>query len=96
MDQDGNWHEGGLLGFSPGHIVLDRDAAPPPQKKGHSPQLSAHVYYGQTSVCIRMPPGTEVGLCLGGIALDVDPSAPPLKGHNPQFSPNVRCGQTAG
>jgi len=75
--------------------VLDGDSAPFPQK-GHSPQLSAHFYCGQTAVCIRMPLGTEVGLSLGDIVLDGDPTPPPLKGHSPQFSANVRCGQTAG
>jgi len=43
-----------------------------------------------------MPLGTVVGLSLGDIALDGNPSPSPLKGHSPQFSANVRCGQTAG
>jgi len=30
--------------LGPGHIVLDRDPAPP--KTGHSPHFSAHVYCG--------------------------------------------------
>jgi len=38
---------GMVVGHGPGHIVLDGDAALPPQK-GHSPQFSAHVYCGQT------------------------------------------------
>jgi len=62
-----------------------------PPKKGH-PQFSAHVYCGQTAVCIRIPLGTEVGLSLGDIALDGDPAPPPLKGHSPQFSIHDRCG----
>ena len=33
------------VGLGPGHIVLDGDPAPP---NGHNPQLSAHVYCGQT------------------------------------------------
>jgi len=33
-------------GLDPGNIVLDGDPSPP--KKGHSPQFSANVYYGQT------------------------------------------------
>ena len=40
--------------------------------------------------------GTEVGLSLGDIVLDGDPSPPPLKGHNPQCSAYVYCDQTAG
>jgi len=43
-----------------------------------------------------MPLGTEVGLGLRNILLDVDPAPPPLKRHSPQFSANVRCGQTDG
>jgi len=82
--------EGGL---GPDDIVLYEDTAPP---RGHSPQLSAHVYCGQTTVCIRIPFGTEVGLRLGDIVLDAGPASPPIKGHSPQFSANVRCGQTAG
>jgi len=38
---------GTKVGFSPGHIVLNGDPAPP-QKKGTVPQFSAHVYCGQT------------------------------------------------
>jgi len=50
-------------------------------------QFSAHFYYGQMAVCIRIPLGTEVGLNLGDIVLDGDPAPPPLKGHSPQFRP---------
>ena len=67
-----------------GDIVLDGDPAPP---KGHSPQFSAHVYCGQTAVCIRIPFGTEVGLRLGDIVLDGNPDPPAQKGHSPQFWP---------
>ena len=35
------------VGLGPGHIVLDGDPDPP-SKKGHSLQLSVHVYCGQT------------------------------------------------
>jgi len=35
------------VGLGPGHIVLDRDPAPPPRKGHSSPHFSAHVYYGQ-------------------------------------------------
>jgi len=71
---------------------------PSPKKGagGTAPQFSAHVYCGQTAVCIRIPLGTEVGLSLGNIRLDGDPVPPPLKGHSPQFLAHVCCGQTAG
>jgi len=72
--------------------VLDVDQAP--QKGDKGPQFLAHVYCGQTTVCIRIPLGTEVGLSLDYIVLDRDPAPPALRGHSPQFSPNVRCGQT--
>ena len=79
------------MGLGPGHIVLDRD--PAPLKKGAHPQFSADVCCGQTSVCIRMPLGTEVGLSRDEFVLDGDPVLPTLKGTVPlQFSANVRCG----
>ena len=43
-----------------------------------------HLCYGQRAGWIKMPLGTEPGLCPGDIALDVDP-APPKKGHSPHF-----------
>ena len=52
------------VGLGPGHIVLDGDPALPPLK-GHSPQFSAHFYFGQMAGCIKMPLGTEVGLSPG-------------------------------
>jgi len=33
-------------GLDPSDIVLDGDRAPPPPKRGQSPQFSAHVYWG--------------------------------------------------
>ena len=57
----------------------------PSPKGGGAPQFSAHVYCDQTSVCVRIPLGTKVGLSLGDIVLDGDPDAPPLKGHGPQI-----------
>jgi len=80
MDQDGT-----CLG--PGHIVLDGNQLPPPEKRGHrphSPKFSARVYCDQNaSTYIRMPLDTEVGLSLGDIVLDGDTSAPFLKGYSP-------------
>ena len=82
------------VSLGPGHIMLDGDPAVP--EKGHSPQFSAHVYYGQTAGWIKMPLGTEVGLGPGNIVLDG--TEPPKRGtKNPhQFSAHAYCGQTAG
>jgi len=92
INQDGTWRGGGPQ--SRPHCARWGCSSPPP-KRGQSPQFSAHVYCGQTAVCIRIPLGTEVGLRLGDTVLDGDPVPPPLKGHSPQFSANVRCAQTA-
>jgi len=54
------------------------DPAPLPPKNGHSAKFSANVYCSQTAVCIRIPLGTEVGLSLGDIVLDGDPSPSPI------------------
>ena len=61
------------VGLGPGDIVLYGDPALPRQKRGTARHISAHVYCGQTALCIRIPLGTEVGLSLGDIALDGDP-----------------------
>ena len=83
------------VGLGPCHIVLDSDPALLPKGAQPRPQFSAHVYCGQTAVCISIPLGTEVGLSLGDTVLDGDPATTPLKGHSPQFSAHVRCGQRA-
>jgi len=49
------------VGLGPGHIVLDRDPAPPPQRDT-DPKFSAHICCGQMVQWIRMPFGMEVGL----------------------------------
>ena len=54
------------VGLSPGHIVLDGDPAPLPNR-GTAPQFLAHVCCGQTAGWIKMPLGMEVGLGLGHI-----------------------------
>jgi len=61
------------VGLGPGDIVLNGEPAP---QKGAHLQFSAHVYCGQTAVCIRIPLRTEVDLILGNIVLD-GYSAPP-------------------
>jgi len=63
------------VGFGPGHIVLDGDPAPPPQR-GTPPQFSAHVRCGQMAGWIKMPLGMEVRLGPGDFVLDGDPVAP--------------------
>jgi len=55
--------------------VLDWD--PAPLKKGHSPQLSAHIYRAQTAGWIKMPRGMEVGLGPDHTVLDGDPAPAP-------------------
>ena len=57
------------VGLDPGHIVLDRDPAPP--KLGTAPQFSAHVYGGQTVGWIKTPLGMEVVLGTSHIVLDL-------------------------
>ena len=70
---------------------------PSPEKGAKPPpQFSAHVYCGQTAVCVSIPLGTDVGLSLCDTVLGGDLAPHPVKGHSLQFSANVRCGQTAG
>jgi len=61
--------------LGPSDFVLDANAAPP--KKGHSPQFSAHVYYGEKAGCIMMQLGTEVGLDGPGTHGDRKGAQPP-------------------
>ena len=49
-------------GLGNGHIVLDEDPNPPPQKEGRAPQFLAHVCFGHMSAWIKMRFGMEVGL----------------------------------
>jgi len=71
------------VGLGSGHIALDGDPAPAPQKWGQSPpKFLAHVYSGHMAGWIEMPLGTELGLGQGYIVSDGDP-APPKTGHNP-------------
>ena len=59
--RDETWHAGKPR---PGHIVLDGDPAPRPQR-GTAPPFSAHICCGQTAGCIKMPLGMDVGLSPG-------------------------------
>jgi len=69
--------------------VLDEDPVPPSQKRGYSPQFSAHSYCGQAAAWVNMALGVEVGLGPGHIRpmLDGDPAPLPRKGAQP---PNLR------
>jgi len=58
------------VGLSPGHILLDEDRAPHPQKG--APKFSAHVYCGQTAGWMKLVLGMEVGLGPGDFVLDGD------------------------
>ena len=53
------------VGLGPGHIVLDGNPAPLPQR-GTAPNLRpiSIFYCRQAAVCIRIPLGMEVGLSL--------------------------------
>ena len=89
---------GRTVGLDPSDIVLDGDPAPLPIKGADlHPQLSAHVYCGQTDAWINMKLGTEVGLGRGDIMLDgtqlhfFKRAAEPT----PIFG-RVYCAQTAG
>ena len=79
-DQDETWRAG--IGFGPGHIVLDRDPAPPPQR-GTAPQFSAYICCGQMAAWIKMSLCMELGLNPGDFVLDGVPVAPSTKGGGP-------------
>jgi len=78
------------VSLGPGHIVLDGDLAPVPQKRAKPPIL-AHVCCGQMAGWIKMPLGMEVGLSQGDIVLDGYPAPPSQKGEHsgPQFSAHI-------
>jgi len=81
-----------------GHIVLDRDLAPPPKWEVLSPQFYAHVYCGQTAGWIKIYRlvRTEIGPSPGDIVLDGDPVRSLQKGHSPPpISVHSYWGQTA-
>jgi len=83
------------LGLGPGHIVLDGDPAPFPQKWGRAPIFGPFLLW-PNGCMYQDTTWYGGGFSLGDIVLDGDPAPPPLKGHSPQFSANVRCSQMAG
>jgi len=93
MDQGETWR-GGRPRPRP-HSV--RWGPSSPRKKGHSPQVLAHVCCGQTTEWIKMRLRTKVGLGPGHTVLDGDPALP-TKGHNSPtqiFGPNGWMDQDA-
>jgi len=79
------WRTGGRPWSSPHCAGWGHSS--PPQKRGQSPQFSAHLYCGQTAGCIKMPLGMEVGLSPGDFVLNGDPAPCPNRGGAP---PNFR------
>ena len=77
VDQGGTWHGGGP--WSRPHCARWGPSSPSP-KRGQSPQFSAYFHCGQTSRCIKMPHGIEVGLSPGHFVLDGDQGPPPIFG----------------
>ena len=69
---------GTQVGLGPGHIVLDGNPAPLPQKGAEPPQFSAHICCGQMAAWIEMPLGMGVGLGPGDFVLD---EAPKFSAH---------------
>jgi len=89
-------HLVGLLRYASArpHCVTWGPRFSPPQKGTHTP-FSAHVYCGQTVKWIKMPLGTEIGLCPNDIVLDGAQLPPPKKRKvhsSPHFSAHVCCG----
>jgi len=65
------------VGLGPGHIVLDGDPAPPPQRGTAPAQFLAHICCGQMAAWIKMPLGMELGLSPRDFVLDGNPAPPP-------------------
>jgi len=88
MDQYATWYRGRP---QPRGLCVRWGASPPSPKRGRSslPQISAHVYCGQTAGWIKMALGMQVGFSPGDFALDGDPAHSPKKGRSPplQFRP---------
>jgi len=73
------------LGLGPGHIVLDGNLLPFPEKGAQPPPFSAHVCCGQTAGWIKMPLGTKIGLGPGHIVLHGDPAPSPIRSRAPKI-----------
>jgi len=79
------------VGLGPGHILLDGDPAPLPQRD-RAPKFSAHICCGQMAGWIKMPLGRQVGLGPSDIVLDGDPGPPQRGTAAPLFSAHIYCG----
>jgi len=75
MYQDDTWYGGRP---QPRRLCVRWGPSPYP-KRGVTPQFSAHIYCDQTAAWIKMPLGTELGLGLRDIVVDVDPAIPRKK-----------------
>jgi len=84
---------GTQIGFGPGHIVLDGDPAPLPQRDTAT-QFSAHICFGKMAAWIKMPLSMEVGFSSGDFVVDGDSAPPPEKRAQPppQFSTHAHSG----
>jgi len=83
------------VGPGSGHIVLDGNPAPLPQRGTALTQFSAHMCCGQMAAWIKMPLGIELGHSPGDFVLDGNPALPSQKGGTeppPQFSAHFYCG----
>ena len=73
-----------VLGLGLRDIVFDVDPATLREKGTPALiQFLAHFYCGQTTGCIKMPLGTDVGLSAGDFVLDGDP----VTGHTQSPTP---------
>ena len=68
------------VGLGPGHIVLDGDPAPLPQRGTAPTQFSAHICCRQMAAWIKMSTSMELGLGPGDFVLDGDPAPSPKGG----------------
>ena len=74
------------VGLGLGHIVLDGDPVPLPQRDTASLQLLAHICCGQMAAWIKMSLGMELGIGRGDFVLDGDLAPPsPKGGADPKF-----------
>jgi len=62
------------VGLGPGHIVLDGDLAPLPQRCTAPRQFSAHICCGQMAAWSKISLGMELGLDPGDVVLDGNPA----------------------
>jgi len=83
------------LAPAPGHIVLDGDLAPRPQKEGTAPNFRPMFVVAKRPHGLRYATfTTNVGLVPLRIMLQWGPSSRSQKGHSPQFFAHFYCGQT--